>query len=60
VRFIVYRKQLCRQKKYVFRWKKLFTKEGSQNSSILPKEDKIDARAKLAKTTGVFIDTYYK
>lgn len=35
-------------------------KEGSQNSSTLPKEEKIDVRAKLAKTAGVSTDTYSK
>ena len=35
-------------------------KEGLQNSSTLPKENKIDVRAKLAKTAGVSTDTYYK
>lgn len=35
-------------------------KEGSQNSSTLPKEEKMDVRAKLAKTAGVSTDTYSK
>lgn len=35
-------------------------KEGLQNSSTLPKEQKIDVRAKLAKTAGVSTDTYSK
>lgn len=35
-------------------------KEGLQNSSTLPKENKIDVRAKLAETAGVSADTYSK
>lgn len=35
-------------------------KEGLQNSSTLSKEEKIDVRAKLAKTAGVSTDTYSK
>ena len=35
-------------------------KEGLQNSSILSKEERIDVRAKLAKTAGVSTDTYSK
>ena len=35
-------------------------KEGLQNSSTLPKKNKIDVRAKLAKTAGVSTDTYSK
>ena len=35
-------------------------KEGLQNSSTLPKENKIDVRAKLAETAGVSTDTYSK
>lgn len=35
-------------------------KEGLQNSSTLPKEEKIDVRAKLAQTAGVSTDTYSK
>ncbi len=40
--------------------KKYSPKEGSQNSSTLSQEEKVDVRAKLAKTAGVSTDTYSK